>query len=140
MSEKSESENLGNNNSGNNFSIESLGQDSSLIAQDNIQIEKKDKFSWQFGENVKRDSFGFILRTDPLPLNTEKTKKSDNHDNLNNIDSERCKIDKKNDKRKSEDRYDEGKKDRERGRDRDRDRDRDKPRDRDRSPHGYKRK
>lgn len=135
MSEKGESENVGSNNPGNNFSIESLEQENKAAVQDTNQSEKKDKFQWQFGDNVKRDSFGFILRTDPLPLNTEKSKKSDNHDNINSV-SGKSKIDKKSDKSKGEDRYDDEKKsDRERG-----DRDRDKPRDRDRSPHGYKRK
>lgn len=135
MSENNETENLVKHNAGVNFSTESKGKENNSAILDANQGDKKDIFQWQFSENVKRDSFGFILRTDPLPLNSEKQKKSESHD-INNSTG-KSKSDKKNEKGKSDDRYDDEKRtDRDRGRDRDRD----KGRDRDRSPHGYKRK
>lgn len=136
MNEKSESERL-ETNSENNYSVDLVNpvknaEANNVVVQETSQTEKVDKFPWQLTENVKRDSFGFILRTDPLPLNVEKSKKSDSQEDLN-FDSGKSKTD----KGKNEDRFEDGRKsERERGRDRDRD----KRRDRDRSPHGYKRK
>lgn len=122
------------------------GEENCNSSEDNV-TEKKETFTtWPFTENVKRDAFGFISRTEPIqPLNVDKSRKSNcdgkdqqdknsNNGDLRDVLVSKRKSDKKDVKSKkredSVDKYEDGKR---------KDKDFEKRKD-DRSPHSYHRR